>query len=219
MNPFFWEKCNFALFHQNWPQHKCKQFDFKFPCKATGLPLNCEFLPDPKCNEFMVSWASLKYVTKLCKSEFISNFLNIRPRGLKPIAYGKDIGIYRFYCFESPTSSFGKVTNKFTFFINQMCSQGRRLWSQRHVPKAELLIVRHREMFLKDQATLTNCTGAPMEHSWPPKGRLAGRQGVSLWMVCGNAWHKKCARYFELRYNKKCVALPRGLSLISFSFL
>jgi hypothetical protein len=120
---------------------------------ATGLLLNCEFLPDPKCNVFMVSWASLKYVTKLLKCDFIKNFLNIRPRCLKPIAYGKDIGIYRFYCFESPSSIFGKVTIKFTFFIKPMC--------QRHVPQAEFLIVRHGGMFLKGQATLTNCTGAP----------------------------------------------------------
>ena len=140
---------------------------------ATGLLLNCEFLPDPKCNVFMVSWASLKYVTKLLKCDFIKNFLNIRPRCLKPIAYGKDIGIYRFYCFESPSSIFGKVLYKFTFFIKPMCSQGRRLLSQRHVPQAEFLIVRHGGMFLKDQATLTNCTGAPW--SAPDPCRAAGR--------------------------------------------
>ena len=143
-----------------------------------GLLLNCEFLPDPKCNVFMVSWAYLKYVTKLRKCQFIINFFNIRPGHLKPIAYVKDTRIYRFYCFESPRSNFGKVNYKLVFFIIPMCCQGRRLWSQRHVPKAELLIVRHRGMFLKDQGTFTNCTGALLT-PYRAVGRPSGCQFVS----------------------------------------
>jgi hypothetical protein len=51
-----------------------------------------------------------------------------------------------------------------------MCSQGRRLWCQRHVPQAEFLIVRHGGMFLEDQATLTNCTEAPWSAPGPQQG-------------------------------------------------
>ena len=83
-----------------------------------------------------------------------------------------------FYCFENPRSNFGKVIFKIVIFIIPRCSQGRRLWSQRHVPQAEFLIVRHQGMLLKDQGTFTNCTGALLTH-YRAAGRPLGCQFMS----------------------------------------
>ena len=45
----------------------------------------------------------------LLNHQFLINFFKILSRTFKTIAYRKDIGISRFYCFENPSSNFEEV--------------------------------------------------------------------------------------------------------------